>query len=485
MMSKKSHWFYLFVVLLCAGVFYFDYYRGEQSKEQKNKEAILIPILKEEVSQIELKNSSGELEIIKKEDQWMLKKPVEDLAAHDDVNGWIQSLTTEKSTEKIEPGDSFEWSTYGLDKPKSHVVVTSKTGQKIQLQISERKNFEGNSFIKKDEENVVYVGDSLWNALLEKSVQDLRDKRLLRESLGELEEVVITQGQELARFVIKEGQWMLKDRPHWKLDQNKTREIVNLIQEMKTQAFVLESEPTKAQRALYGFHPQSLKMTYSLKGARSFVFEFAQDKTKKWYAWPYDLHRLVQIEEAPIQKITHLNVETLRDKELPFIFNKEDVKKLHIISDKKVELSKEGDTWKATEPGTVETTEVNEFLEKLRQLRVAEFMDGKTTAPGLDAEKKRFTLTDAAGQNLLDLKIGTSFKKKENKEEKSYVYAKSSIYPDVIVLKEEDLAGLVAASLMKPKTEADAKSESPESDLHHASPSLKNEKPSSSEMDTP
>lgn len=467
MKLQKSHFFYLFVLVLSASVYYFDYYKGTKDEEKKDKEALLIPFLKDDVVQVELKTSTGDLEIAKSENNWMVKKPIADLGANDEASGWIQSLTTEKSSEKIGEGEVFDWATYGLDKPKSTLIVTSSSGQKVQLQISDRKNFEGNPFIKKNEEKVVYVGSPIWTSLMEKSVKDLRDKRLLREPLKDLEEVVIAQGKERAHFMLTEAKWILKDKPTWRLDQNKVREVINAIPEMKSSEVILEASPTKEQLASYGFSPNSLKVTYYLKDMKSFVFEFSHDKTKQWLAWPYDLKRVVKVEAPAVQKLTQLKLEDLRDRELPFVFNKDDVKKLNIIADKKMELSKEGENWKSTPVGAIELTEVNDFLEKLRQLRVAEFMDGKETVPGLEIERKRFTLTDASGKNILDLKIGSSFKKKEDKVETNFVYAKSSVYPDVIILKEEDLATLTVDQLMKKdkpaksKTETDIKFQTP------------------------
>lgn len=102
-MIKKNHLFYLFVVILAASVYYFDYYKGEKDQEKKDKDAVLIPFLKEEVSKVELKTAAGEMELDKVDKQWTMKKPVSDLAATDEVDGWTQSLTMEKSTKDFTP----------------------------------------------------------------------------------------------------------------------------------------------------------------------------------------------------------------------------------------------------------------------------------------------------------------------------------------------------------------------------------------------
>ncbi len=457
MKIRGSHLFYLFVVLLVGSVYYFDYYKGEEDKKKKDQESVLVPILKDEVARVQLKNATGEVDLNKTDKGWDLKKPVEDLAATDESNGWVQSLTTEKSVEKIGEGESFDWATYGLDKPVGTLVVYPKTGNKVQLEISAKKNFEGNPFIKKNDEKVVYVGNSIWSSLLAKSVKELREKKILRTPLNELETVTIRQGKTEIELKMHEGKWSAPAKPAWRLDQNKVREVLNLVQEMRAIDFVLEADPDSKQASGYGFLPTSLKVTYQLKGGKVWEAVFGQDKTKTWYVWPTDLKRVAKVEAAQVEKIANSSLLEMRDREEPFIFNKEDVKKVNITGEKNLELSKEGENWSASVPGTVEGNEVNQLLEQIRQLRVAEFLDGKPTAPGLENSKKHFILVDPQDKNILELKIGDSFKKKEDKGEKTYFYAKSSVYPDVIALKEEDVKALGTDKLIK--IEAKAKDE--------------------------
>jgi hypothetical protein len=430
-------------------VYYFDYYRGEEDKKQKEQSSILIPILKEDVSRVELKNSSGELELVRSEKGWDLKKPVTDFAATDESNGWVQSLTTEKSVEKIGEGENFEWSTYGLDKPSATLVVHPKSGTPIKLEISAKRNFEGNPFIRKNDEKIVYVANVTWNSLMEKAAKEIRDKRILREPLAELESVTLSQGKSQVRVNIVEGKWVAQDKPTWRLDQNKVREVINVPQDMKAVDFVLEGEPDKTQASTYGLVSPSLKVTYQLKGGKAWVAEFGQSKDKVWYVWPKDLKKVAKVDTSQVEKITKATLLDWRDREEPFIFNKDDVKKLNIAAEKHLELSKDGEAWKASLPGSVEGTEVSQLLDRLRDLRVTEFMDGKITAPGIEKSKKQFVLADTQGKNLFELKIGDSFKKKEDKVEKTYVYAKSSIYPDVVILKEDDVKALAVDKLIK------------------------------------
>lgn len=449
MKLKINHLFYLLVLVVATSVYYFDYYKGEEKEKQKDKEAILIPILKDEVTAVQLKNGKGDFEINKTETGWSFSKPISDMADTDETNSWIQSITTDKSIEKIGEGETFEWSTYGLDKPAETLIVTAKSGKKVQLQISSLKSIDGDPFIKRDEEKIVYVGNSVWLAHGEKSIKELRDKRLIRENLNELESVGIFQGKTELKFSLKEGRWIGVSQPQWVLDQTKTREIVNIGRELKALEYVLENDPTPAEMNTMGFIKTNLKLTYYLKDGKTSTLELSEDKNKVWHAWAKNINKVAKVDSQSVQKLLKAQLIELRDREVPFNFNKEDVKKLNIITDNKLELSKEGDKWKASVPGTVEESEVTQFLERLKQLRVSEFMDGKTSAPGLDSSQKQFVLADQTGKNLWDLKIGNSFKRKENKSEITYFYVKSSHYPDAFVLKGEDLAKLSTDKLIK------------------------------------
>lgn len=452
MKLKTHHIFYLFVVVFVLSVYYFDYYRGEENKKKQDQEAILLPYSKDDITKIELKNTSGELELVKKDTGWELTKPVIDLAATDEITGWIQTLTTEKSLEKIGEGESFEWSTYGLEQPRSSMVLTLKSGEKVKIDISGRKNFEGNPFIRRNQEKLVYVGSISWSSLVEKNVKEVRDRRLLRTPLAELSAFSLKQKGSDLLLELKSGKWTASQQPGWDLDQNKVREIVNVVQDMRATEFVLETEPNAAEAGQYGFVPAALTVTYTLAGNKTVVVELGQSKDKVWYAWPKDLKRVVKVEAPNVEKLTKAQLSDLRDREKPFAFNKDEVKKVSIDDGKVFELSKEGETWKASIPGTVDTTEVNNLFSSVQQLRVAEFLDGKVTAPGLNHSKKRFALVDAQGKSLIELKIGDSYTKKEDKVDKKLIYVKSSLYPHVVALNEEDLKFFNSEKLVKSET---------------------------------
>jgi hypothetical protein len=449
MKLKGSHIFYLLTFALVLSVYYFDYYRGEEEQKQKEQASILIPFLKDEVIRVEGKNASGEYEMVKSPDGWMIKRPFQDLAGSDEVNGWLQSLTTEKSLEKLGEGENVDWAIYGLDQSQAWISLEKQGGEKIRLDISARKNFEGNPFIKKNDEKVVYVGNAAWLSLFDRSSSDLRDKRVFRSTLADLESIEAKRGSTVIKLSLREGKWIDHQHESWVLDQNATRELVNTVSEMRALEFRVESAPSASQLKEFGLNPPVLQLTYGFKAGKSWVADLGKDKSGSWFIWPKELNRVAKIDESFVQTWLKADPSSLRDRELPFSFAKEQVQKMIVESDKNLELLKDGDNWKASSTGTVETTEVNQLLDRMRQLRVVEFMDGKPTAPGLQPGRQRFILKDQAGKSILELIVGDSFKKRRDKEEESLVYVKSSIYPEPLVLREEDVKSLAVDKIIK------------------------------------
>ncbi|MEY4616242.1 MAG: hypothetical protein RJB66_1202 [Pseudomonadota bacterium] len=465
MKKKGANYFYLFVFLLVIGVYYFDYYRGEESKSSEEQAAILLPVPKNEIQKIELKNTSGDLQLSREKGDWELKQPVVDLAAEDEINGWLQALTTEKSLEKIGAGEEIDWATYGLDSPRSSIKIFLTSGREITIEVSARKNFEGNTFIRKSNDKVVYVGAPVWSSLTERNMKDLRDKRILRQPLTALKGFSLKKGDDEVRLVLNEGRWISVLKPKWSLDQNKVRELVNSVQNMKATDFVIETEPIGSQVSEFGFGSTRLKIAFEVENSKDHSFEFGMGKDRQWYVWPKDLKKVFKVDSANVEKLTKANLDGLRDRELPFTFNKQDVKGLKISGDAQLVISRENERWKSSNQPAPESVSVDQLIESLRQVRVAEFLEGRLTAPGLDSPKKRYALLNGEGKSLLELTIGDSLKKKDEDVVKTFFYAKSSLLPDVILISEDDVKMLALDKLFKSdqkeeeiKTEAQDKS---------------------------
>jgi hypothetical protein len=458
---KKSYIFYAFVLIFALSVYYFDYYKGEENLKKKDAASVLIPYAKEQINKIELKNNDNEVQLIKDDKGWQLSKPLTDLADENTVSDWLNSLTSEKNTDALGEGETINWATYGLDKPKATVIVYKVSGEKVQIDVATRKNFEGSSFLRKDQGNLVLVATASWQSLVEKTARELRDKRILRMAMTDIETVDFKRIKDVLSLQIKEGLWFIKDKMALQLSQNSARELVNAVSEMRAQEFSLEADPDEKQKLDFGLKSPSLILELKFKDGKIWTADFGQNKDKSWFVWVKDLHKVLKIENTQVDKIVKATTDSLRDREAPFVFKKDDIKKISIQiahqPAKSMELSKEGEKWKSSLPGEVNEQELSNFLNRLSELRVAEFLDGKVKTKSFEPADQRIILADAEGKAIWSVDIGDSYKKKIEKNENQYFYVKTSAYGDAVAVADSGINSLPLTKIMK--TEAAAKNE--------------------------
>jgi hypothetical protein len=460
---KKSHIFYVFVLIFALSVYYFDYHKGEENKKKKDEASVLIPFLKDQINKIELKRSAEEIQLVKDDKGWRVVKPLEDLADENSISDWLNSLTSEKTLEVLGEGEKVNWIDYGLDKPKATLIIFKTSGEKVQIELSPRKNFEGNSFLRKDQGPLVMVASASWPAYLEKTAKDLRDKRILRTPMTEVESANFIQSKNSLFLEVKEGLWFIKDKVSLKLSQNAIREVINAVSEMRAQEFAVENDPNEKEMIDFGLKSPLLKVELKFKGNKSWIAEFGQNKDKTWFAWVKDLHKVLKIENNQINKIVKASEDSLRDRETPFVFKKDEVKKISIQvanqPSKSFELSREGEKWKSNKPGLADDNAISGFLNRLSELRIDEFLDGKSKVQGLEPiSRTKIILNDSEGKMIWSMAIGDSFKKKIEKIDKQYYFVKTSAYSDVVALADSSIGSLLFDKLIKSEN---SKSEKP------------------------
>jgi hypothetical protein len=338
MKFKGTFVFSVLVMALVAYSYFFEYKKDIETTEKKEKDSIIIPYLKDQISEFEItkKNLQGvdETLLVKKEKQadgkdlWMIKTPLSDLGDAAMIEDWLGSLISEKSTDELdgsssEQGEKSEqseksainWASYGLDKPKARLTLKKGDGgEKIVIAVSGRKNFEHSSFLRKNEDSKVLVAASDWLSHVDKSAFDFRDKHIFRGVVAaDIEGITLGKNLQLQ---MKEGRWssFVVGTEKWLLDQNKVRELLTSISEMKGLEFISENKPNLEQLTKFGLKQPSLKIELHLKGGKIGFSEFGQSTDKTWYAWSKNLEKVFRTDQSQVDKILKAKTEDLREK---------------------------------------------------------------------------------------------------------------------------------------------------------------------------
>ncbi len=156
----------------------------------------------EQISKIELKSSDSRLELIKKDDRWVVgtkEYPADDTKVAD-VLSLLQDL---KITELVSQSASYV--RYGLSDDKK-ITVKAWAGSQLEreLDVGKVADTYGHTFVKLPEDKSVYHAEGNLRPKLEVSQDDVRDKQVLIFDEDKMTEVLIQSGQQILTLNKKE-----------------------------------------------------------------------------------------------------------------------------------------------------------------------------------------------------------------------------------------------------------------------------------------
>lgn len=373
--------------LALVGYVIFDFQKEKWDKEKKDQQMKILNFSDDQVNQIEIIHSdpsrAQDNVLLKKTiDGWNLEKPANDWADNDAVDSFVKGLCTEKATDVVENSNGqTDWKAYGLDDQNATsttILIQTNDGRKVSLKISNHKNFQGDSYIRRDSENKVVIGNGTWQARAAKTSLELRDRRLFRKPSAKILGFKIND----IEVGLKDSEWIMLNSPNYKLDQNKVRELITAVTEIKATEFVSEKELTTQEKSKWGFVKPISQIEIKLKDNKSQVLTIAaegKDKDRNYRATNSDLKPTLRLDGSQLNKILSVTRDSLRDREEPFKFAKANVSAIEIKSAMKINnLKKAGADW-SLDSKKVETKAVEDFLTALRGLKVKDFSNQKTT----------------------------------------------------------------------------------------------------------
>ncbi len=428
---KKTTWFAIFVAVLVGATYYFEFYLSGKEEIRKSNESKIVSFPVDQINQVEIENKFGKILLKRDDTGWSLEEPIKDWADNQFVEDFINGLAGEKSIDTIESKDkNLNWSIFGLDKDFTKVIFINQQGSAILIQVSAKKNFEGNSFLRRADENKVLVGTAQWALRSQKSPLDFRDKRLFRGKIASVEGINIKSQKDEFRLINKGNKWISENNPELKLDQNKVREILTSLNEIQANDFMdkaLAQAPAKATT--------KAKIDLKLKD-KTWSAEIKQLADKSIIAVTSDPQFILKLEPGQTDKFFEMTLMGLRDRKEPFDFLNLSVRRIEINTKlKKMILTKDKETWylDGDAKASMDQNAIRNFIMRLSDSSVTEYLD-KSEQMGFKDSENRIILKAEDGKILYDLSWGPSIKKKALIGEKTLILAKSNLFKDVFAL---------------------------------------------------
>src|SRR5579863_411213 len=332
----------------------------------------LIAVDAKQIEGIKLaKSGSDPIELTKLADSWEIAKPSPMPADQDAVSMLTGSLATLNADRLIDDHPS-SLNEFGLTSPAVEIDVTVKGGKTTKLLIGSDTPAGTGTYAKLESDPKVYTIPTYTKAGFDKTVNDLRDKRLLTFNQDKLTAVAIT-GKGGATFEFgknAQGDWQITKPKPMRADSLQVDDLIRKLKDAKMDLTSADSD-AKAAAAQYasGQRVGTASVTDNTGTQNVEIHKGTDAKTPGYYAKSSAVTGFYKI-AGDLGDSLGRSVEDYRNKKV-FDFGFNEVTKLDING---ISYQKSTDKWMSGstqyDAGTLQTV-----IDKLRDLSASKFSD--------------------------------------------------------------------------------------------------------------
>lgn len=311
---------------------------------------------------------------------WQITVP-KSLAADQDSVSSVLSALSSLNAERLLEEQASDLASYGLTAPSVEIDVTSKNNKTQKLLIGDQTP-SGNAFY------AVLAGDhrlftvaSYTKSSVDKTVDDLRDKRLLTADFDKVSQVeLITQRPEKKQdvtFARNKDAWQILKPAPYRAESYKVEDLVRSLKEAKMEA---GSDDSKDAAAFKSAVPFAIARISGASGMQELEIRKAKDN---YYAKSTGLPGIYKV---PATLATSLDkpLDDFRNKKL-FDFGYEDPNKFELHDgSKSYVFTHSGSDWWSADSKKLDDSTVQALLGNIRDLSAEKFPDSGFTAPSLE-----------------------------------------------------------------------------------------------------
>jgi len=371
----------LFVAL--AGVIYWSNKQKakEESAPPKDTTPTVISVPQTDIAKIDLKKRDGQEVVLEKSgSDWRITAPQTWAADQDTVNGLLSSLSTLNGDNVVEQ-KARDVTQYGLNPPAETVVIGLKNGKSRTLLVGDEAPTGGEVYAMAVGDPKVYTMASFNRNAVDKSVNDLRDKRLLTFNQNSLARVELSsKGQDIDFGKNNQGDWQILKPGPYRADGLQVDELVRKVKDAKMDLTGSEDDRKKAAAAFTSAAPVATAKVTDGSGTQE--LQVRKDKAGDYYA-KSSVVEGVWKSTSELGDGLNKTVDDFRNKKL-LDFGFDDPNRIEVHDGaKSYFFTRGGDKW-FSNGKDLDTVSIQSFIDKLRELTAAKFVDSGFGASALD-----------------------------------------------------------------------------------------------------
>lgn len=369
------------------------YFSNKAEKEKEGKPPAdappkIVEVATDQINRIDVVKGGETTTVLRGNDgKWSITAPKTLRADQDSVNGLANTFNALASDRLVEE-KAADLKTYGLETPGTTVTITKKDGKTVKLLLGDETPTQSNVYAKVDGDARVFTMGSHNKTSIEKSFKDLQDKRLVTFDQDKISRVELTVKGRTLEFGKNSGnEWQIVKPQTLRADGGNVEELVRKIRDAKMDNLASDDDLKKAAAAWGGAAVVALAKVTDTAGTQ--VLEVRKAKDNTYYAKG-------TAAEGVFKATTDLgdglakDTDDYRQKKL-FDFGWSDPTKVEVhdgakaLTLTKTKDEKAGDKWHDANKKEMDSTSVQNLIDKLRELKASKFADAGFTTPAFDA----------------------------------------------------------------------------------------------------
>jgi hypothetical protein len=310
------------------------------------------------------KNGAEPIDLKRENGKWQILQPKPYPADPDTASSLVSALSSVSADKTIED-NATDLSAYGLANPQLDVSVIRKDGKTDELLLGDDTPTSSGTYAKRANDPHVYTVLSFVKTSVDKSLNDLRDKRLLTFDNDKLTRVELqAKGAPVEFGKTGANEWtILKPKP-MRADSSSVDTLIGKLKDAKMDLANLDAD---AAKKFVGASRIATATVTDAAGTQT--LEVRQDKDKNYFAKSSGVEGVYKV-ATDVGDALNKSLDDFRNKKV-FDFGFSDPTKVEV---KGTAYTKSGDKWmlgaKAEDNSTVQN-----LIDKLRDLSATKFVE--------------------------------------------------------------------------------------------------------------
>ena len=352
---------------------------AEAAKPAAETNPKILQVSDANIKKIEIRKKGADAIVVGRDNgKWQLTAPQAYGADQDAANQLASTVATVSSDSVVEQ-KAADLTNYGLDAPSIEVDITMKDGKTKKLRVGQDVPAIGGAYAMLEGDPRVYTIGNFVKTSLDKSVNDLRDKRLLTFDQDKLSRVELASKKQDIEFGRSKDEWqILKPKP-MRADGLQVEELVRKIKDAKMDLAVSPDDAKKAATNFASGTPVATVKVTDPSGAQQIDIRKIKDDYYAKSSVVEGVHKVTAELGTGLDK----SLDDFRNKKL-FDFGFSDPNKIEMHDGAKTyALQKSGEDWMQNGK-KMDNTSVQNLIDKLRELSATKFVDSGFANPAID-----------------------------------------------------------------------------------------------------